>query len=131
MRTAIGAGVVAAALSLAGIARADDGRGGFYVSFGVVRADYFHDHDVDCGCRAECHYYGGKHHYSHRHARNDRNWRYDDRRWDSHRRGGYDYDYDGRHDSRGDRRDYWHDHYVGRGGYVPCHIVRGVHYFRR
>ena len=147
MRAAIAMGLLTATLAVSQNADAEHLRGGLWFGFGYGRVDYHHDHYLDCGCRVSCDYYGGVHHYSHRH-RHSRHERYDgrydgryqgryDARYDSrsyrYDRGYYD-DYYGRDRYYRDseyRTEYWHDHSVGGGRFLRCHVVRGVHHLRR
>jgi len=152
MRAAIAIGVLTASLAVSGNADAEHPGGGVWFGFGYSRVDYHHDHYLDCGCRVSCDYYGGAHHYSHRH-RHGRHGRYDGR-YDGRYHRGYGNDYDSRSYRRygdgyydgsyGDyygrdryyrhseyRTQYWHDHFVDGRRFLRCHVVRGVHHLRR
>jgi hypothetical protein len=145
-----GVALIAVTLGLAFAGTASAEHRGVAFGFGFVRLDYHHRHALPCGCRVECHYYRGAHHYSrHRHVDRhddhhagyddyryrDRDYDYDDYGYGSygyrddryrHERYGYDrYRYDGY------RRDYWHRHYLNPWYSARCHVVGGVHYYRR
>lgn len=137
MRIPMAMAVLGATLAFSGSADAEHRRGGVWFGLGFGQVDYYHDHYLDCGCRVRCQYYGGAHHYSHRH-RHNRHRYYDRRYYDRYDDGYYGYDRRQRDryhtDDYGDyeyRVQYWHDHFVGGGRYVRCHVVRGVHQLRR